>query len=102
MYPDALRAEGIETLLPPEEEREELSRVIFDELGRGVVRAESRAGYLRAVGELERAGAEGLILGCTELPMIIDAEATRLPLFDTLRIHAEAVLRHAIHEGDTP
>lgn len=101
MYPEAFRQQGIEVLVPPEAERDELSRIIYDELARGEVKPESKRVYLRAVGELERRGAEGLILGCTELPMIVTAETTPLPLFDTLRIHAEAALRHAVRESDT-
>ena len=91
----------IEILVPPEAERAELSRIIYEELARGEVKPGSKREYLRVVGELERRGAEGLILGCTELPMIVTAEATPLPLFDTLRIHAEAALRYAVREGES-
>jgi len=83
---------GIETLVPPEAERREVDAVIFDELCRGVFSDSSRA-RLRAVARgLEERGAEGVVLGCTELPLAMDDGDLGVPYFDTTRLHALAAL----------
>lgn len=96
MYPDALGVHGIETVLPEPEDRAELSRIIYEELSGAVLKPESKNEYLRVIGELEEKGAQGVILGCTEIPMLITPQDVPIPLFDTTRIHAEAALQRAI------
>jgi aspartate racemase len=96
MYPDALGAHGIETILPEPEDRAELSRIIYEELSGAVLKPDSKREYLRVIGELEERGARGIILGCTEIPMLIEPQDVPIPLFDTTRIHAEAALQRAI------
>jgi aspartate racemase len=87
---------GIEVLVPPPEERELVHRVIYGELVRGEVRDGSRGELLQAIAGLSRRGAQGVILGCTELPLLIRPEDVELPLFDTARIHALAALEEAL------
>jgi aspartate racemase len=81
---------GIETLVPSSAAvRKELQRIIQDELGRGIFRAESKKYVLQQVEELRQRGAEGIILGCTEFPLIIKPQDVELPLFDTTRLHSQ-------------
>jgi aspartate racemase len=96
MYPNALAAHGIETVLPEPEDRAELSRIIYEELSGAVLKPESKREYLRVIGEMEERGAGGIILGCTEIPLLIEPGDVPIPLFDTTRIHAEAALRMAV------
>jgi aspartate racemase len=70
--------------------------VIYEELCVGVVRAESKAAYLDVVEGLRRRGADGVILGCTEVTMLIGQEDVDLPVFDTTRLHVEAVMDAAL------
>jgi aspartate racemase len=96
MYPETLGAHGIETVLPDPEDRAELSRIIYEELSGAVLKPESKNEYLRVIGELEERGAQGIILGCTEIPMLIEKKDVPIPLFDTTRIHAEAALGRSV------
>lgn len=81
---------GIEALVPEKEERERVHKVIMEELSRGIVRPESRAAYWRVIDALAARGAEGVILGCTEIPLLVRPEPGRILLFDTTAIHARA------------
>ncbi len=83
-------------LAPDAGERDAVHRIIIDELSRGQVREQSRATYLRIIDRLARAGAQGVVLGCTEIPLLVRPEHTTLPLFDTATIHAEAALMRAL------
>ena len=97
-YREALARHGIEVLLPNAEDRAYVNRVIYDELVAGQIRDESRQGYLRVVEELRQRGAEAVILGCTEIPLLVGEADAGLPLFDTTALHAEAALRYALGE----
>jgi aspartate racemase len=90
---------GIEVLVPDEEDRAEVHRIIYEELCRGVVRPDAKAASLDLIEGLRRRGGDGVILGCTELTMLIGPDDLRLPVFDTTRIHAEAAMRFALGEG---
>lgn len=81
---------GVEALVPDEDGRALVHRVIYEELCQGVVRDESRAAYLGVIGRMRQAGADGVILGCTEITLLIGQADTDLPVFDTTAIHAEA------------
>jgi aspartate racemase len=81
---------GIEAMIPDEAEREQIHQIIYDELCRGLVREESRILYRNAIETMRRRGADSVILGCTEITMLIGASDSELPLFDTTAIHAEA------------
>jgi aspartate racemase len=97
-YKEALGRKGISVLVPDFDERRYVNSVIYDELVAGQFRDESRDGYLAVIGRLAQRGAQGVILGCTEIPLLVSESDAKLPLFDTTTIHAEAALRYAIHE----
>lgn len=87
---------GIEVVVPEAAERAEIHRVILEELCHGKVTDQSRRFYQDAIGEMQSQGAEGIILGCTEIPMLIKPEHSALPLFDTTQLHAEAAVELAL------
>jgi aspartate racemase len=90
---------GLEVLVPPEEEQDLVDRIIFDELCRAVFTPESKAAYLGIVDRLRGSGAEGLILGCTEIPLLISQEdRPAIPMFNTTALHVEAAVRMALGE----
>ena len=95
-YRDRLREKfDIEVLIPLRPARELVSRVIFDELCCGELRPESKAAYLEVIEELAAQGAEGVILGCTEIPLLIQQQDTDLPLFNTTALHAAYALEES-------
>jgi len=83
-------------LIPEAADREIVHRVIYDELVLGKIQPASKAEYLRIIAGLAEAGAEGIILGCTEIGLLISQADSRLPLFDTTRIHALAAVEYAL------
>ena len=88
-YKKKLTDAGIEVLIPEQPDIETVNNVIFKELCRGVVSENSKQQYLAIIDKLAAEGAQGVILGCTEIGMMISREDTQLPVFDTTRIHAE-------------
>ena len=96
--PTLREAHGCETLIPNAEDRETVGRVIMDELVAGVVKESSRRAYLDVIERGRAAGADGVILGCTEICMLIGQEHVDLPVFDTTRIHAAAASAYAFGE----
>ena len=95
-YQDALERRGITVLVPDVKDRQYVNTVIYNELVAGQIRDESRAGLLAVIRRLAERGAQGVILGCTEIPMLVTEADTAMPLFDTTAIHAEAALRYAV------
>lgn len=92
---------GIEVFVPEEaQERAEVNRGIVEELTTGTVREETKRMFLRAARELVRQGAEGLILGSTDLGFVIGEEDVSVPVFDTAKLHALGVARWALEEED--
>ena len=87
---------GIEVLVPDESEREVIDRVIFDELCMGKVLDESRERYRDIMHALAACGAQAIVLGCTEISMLVAPEDAPVPLFDTTRIHAERAVEAAL------
>ena len=87
-YKERLIQSGLKVLIPETPQRELINRVIFDELCLGTISPESRAGFLAIIRGLGQKGAEGVILGCTEIGLLIRQEDTDIPLFDTTVIHA--------------
>ena len=79
---------GLEVLIPDREQRQAIDRVIFDELVKGEFLDGSRQEFLEMIRSLAERGAEGIILGCTEIPLLIKQEDSSLPLFNTLELHA--------------
>ena len=95
-YRERLEARGIQVLVPDATQRERVHRVIYDELCRGEVRDESRAAYLEIVASLADSGAQGVILGCTEIGLLIQQSDTPVRLYDTAVIHVEQVVEAAL------
>lgn len=96
-YKGRLRAKyGFEVLIPPEEDRNVINQIIYDELCLGRIEEESKKLFVQIIGGLESKGAEGVILGCTEISLLIKGEDTPLELFDTTAIHAQAAVDFAL------
>ena len=97
-YKDSLRQAGIQVLVPHGGDIELVNRVIYNELCLGLCREESRQEYRRIIGGLAEEGAQAVVLGCTEIGLLIRPEDSPIPVFDTTRIHAEAAARMALEE----
>ncbi len=95
-YRDHLSANGIEAMVPDERDQRIIHDIIVTELVRGHISDESRGSYLKIIRRLTKAGAEGIVLGCTEIPLLIQSEHCSLPVFDTASLHAAAALERAI------
>jgi aspartate racemase len=95
-YRARLESNGLEVLVPAADARAEIQRIIFEELCLGRIERASGEFFRRVIADLEEQGAEGILLGCTELGMIIHPDENALPLFDTTRIHTEALLELAL------
>ncbi|WP_406844113.1 aspartate/glutamate racemase family protein [Flavobacterium soyae] len=92
-YKDKLKSFGINVLVPENQEtRDYVQYVLKEELGRGIINQDSKQKYIKIADELIARGAEGIILGCTEIPMLIDQSNFSVPVFDTTKIHAEAIV----------
>ncbi|WP_323886652.1 aspartate/glutamate racemase family protein [Aeromonas allosaccharophila] len=87
---------GLEVLVPGEAQRERVHRIIYDELCLGDIRDASRAEYLAIIAGLAAAGAEAVILGCTEIALLVGDARAAVPLYDTTAIHAEAAVARAL------
>ena len=87
---------GLEVLVPDDGERADVHRIIYDELVQGRVEPDSREIYRKVIGRLVEWGAEAVILGCTEIMLLVRPEDSAVPLFDTTTIHAEAAVERAI------
>ena len=95
-YRSRLETHGLSVVLPSQEDRKLVNRVIYDELCLGEVRDESRNEYRRVIAAMVDSGVEGIILGCTEIGMLISADDSPVPTFDTTQIHAEAAADYAL------
>ncbi len=93
---DRLAGHGIEVAIPRPEDRDLVHEVIYGELVRGVVRDESRAAYREVIERLVADGAQGVILGCTEIELLVGPAEAAVPLFPTTRIHAQAAVAAAL------
>ena len=89
---------GIDVLVPEQAERDIVHRIIYEELCLGKIRQASRQACLKIIEGLRVRGAEGIVLGCTELPLLIRPGDVQVPLFDTTRLHAEAAVKLALSE----
>lgn len=98
-YTGRLASHGLTVIVPEAEDRAIVHRIIYEELCVGIVRDESRIQYQRIMQGLVERGAEGIVLGCTEIELLINPDASwRVPLYPTSRIHAEAAVKWAIDE----
>lgn len=93
---DRIASHGLDVLVPEPDDQEVVHRVIYEELVRGVVSEQSRAEYLRIIDRLVARGAQGIVLGCTEIEMLIEQHHVARPLFPTTRLHAEAAVEWAL------
>lgn len=94
-FKDILSSFGIETIIPNEEDRNEIHRVIYQELSSGEIHEKSKGNYIKIIDKLIKSGAEGIILGCTEIPLLIQQNDVDVPVFDTTKIHATAAYNFA-------
>jgi aspartate racemase len=101
-YTGRLAAHGLDVLVPEQADRDEVHRVIYEELVVGVVRDTSRQAYREVIRRLVARGAEGVILGCTEIELLVGAEDSPVPVFPTTRLHAELAVDHALGLADMP
>jgi len=95
-YKDGLKSQGIKSIIPSEKDRKYIGKVINEELSIGKLTEESRKGFLEIIERLVAQGAEGIVLGCTEIPLLVRQEDTKIEVFDTAVIHAERALQFAI------
>jgi len=98
-YRDKLeRDHSLKVLIPNEAGREAVHRVIYDELVQGIIREKSRQVYLDVIADLVARGAQGVILGCTEIPLLVRQADVAIPVFDTTAIHAQAAVDWALED----
>lgn len=95
-YTARMAAAGIAAIIPGEADRAIVHRIIYDELVQGVIRDASRAEYRRIIAALVADGAEAIILGCTEIMLLVGDEDSAVPMFDTLALHVEAAIEAAL------
>jgi aspartate racemase len=95
-YKDRLKAYNIQTLIPNEPDRITINETIFKELSMGIVNPISKEKFKQIIEELQRQGAQGIVLGCTELWMLVKPEDCSIPVFDTAQIHAEAAVDYVL------
>lgn len=102
-YRDRFAEHGVDVVVPDQSARETVDRIVFEELTRGEVREESKATYLDVVDDLADAGAEGLVMGCTEIEMLIEqSDRPDLPMFDTTALHVERAVEYSLGERALP
>mgnify|MGYP000903737083 FL=1 len=99
-YKKVLQDNGIEVIVPDDADIEVVNRIIYGELCLGKITAPSKAAYLRIISELSQQGAQGIILGCTEIGLLVKQSDTSVPLFDTTLIHAEKAALDAIAQQE--
>ncbi len=95
-YISNLKKYGLRVLLPEPNEIDYVNNVIFNELAQGLFLESSKSKFLEIINSLKEKGAQGVILGCTEIPLLIKQEDVDIPLFDTLRIHLKAAVEFAL------
>jgi aspartate racemase len=95
-YVERLRQQGLHVLLPDQDDRDTLHRIIFEELCLGQIVDSSRQQYRRIMAKLVEQGAQAIILGCTEITLLVNAADASVPLFDTTALHASAAAEHAL------
>lgn len=95
VYPEKLAARGLEYLRPTEAERDEINRIIMDELVYGDFKPEAVAYFQQVIGRMKDEGSDAVVLGCTEIPLIMNDSNSPLPTLDSTRLLARAALRRA-------
>ena len=102
IYPEKLTARGLEYVRPNIAEREEINRIIMDELVYGVFKPEAVATFQRVIGWMKDEGCDAVVLGCTEIPLIMNDSNSPLPTLDSTRLLARAALRRAVQVAAAP
>jgi aspartate racemase len=102
VYADCLRIHGIDTRIPDAVEREEIDRIIFSELVHGVFTERSRRYFNTVIQAMKGRGCDGVILGCTEIPLLVDPDDCPLPTLDSTRLLARAALKAALDASPLP
>jgi len=97
-YTKRLSTAGINSLIPEKPERLFIHNTIMDELLKEILKPESKKRFLEIINDLEQKGAQGIVLGCTEIPLLIKQEDSQLPIFNTLKIHAKAAVDFALKD----
>ena len=97
-FKDKLAEQGIASIIPGEDEIEMMNTAIYTEMGKGIFLPETKQKFLTIINKLIGQGAEGIILGCTEIPILIKKDDCQVPVFDTTRIHANAAVEFALSE----
>ncbi|GAA4717121.1 aspartate/glutamate racemase family protein [Brevibacillus fulvus] len=95
-YKARLEASGLKVIVPQQADRELVNKIIYEELCLGKIVPSSRVAYKQVIQRLVESGAEGIVLGCTEIGLLINAEDSEVPLFDTTRIHAAEAVKLAL------
>jgi aspartate racemase len=96
VYPEKLKEQGLAWLVPETGEQERINHVIFDELVRGIFADSARQDFQRIIGRMMGQGCDAVVLGCTEIPLLIDDNSSPLPTLDSTRILARAALQRAL------
>jgi aspartate racemase len=96
VYPEKLQGRGLEYLRPVAEERSEINRIIFEELVNGVFKAEAVAYFQNVIGKMKQKGCDAVVLGCTEIPLIMNDGNSPLPTLDSTRLLARAALEYSL------
>lgn len=96
-YKSKLHEHGIESTVPERHEiRDYIQQTIKEELGRGIIKQETKQAYISIMNQLVKDGAGGIILGCTEIPLLINQHDVSVPVFDTTKIHSQAAVEFAL------
>ena len=102
VYPDTLARCGLACQIPEEPDRDRIDTIIFEELVNGVFTQESRAYFNTVIQKMKTQGCDAVILGCTEIPLLVDPNDCPMPTLDSTRLLARAALRQALEEEDQP
>ena len=97
-YKDKLSEQGIATIIPCEEDINYINNAIYSEMSKSLFLPATKARFISIINDLIQQGAEGIILGCTEIPLLIKQEDCPVPVFDTTDIHARAAVEFALHD----
>jgi aspartate racemase len=95
-YTKKLSAKGIQTIIPGEEDIAYINNAIYSEMGKGLFLPDTKARFIQIINKLQRSGVEAVILGCTEIPILIRQEDVDLPVFDTTAIHVDAAVNYVL------
>jgi aspartate racemase len=100
VYPEKLRSRGIEFVRPDPDEREAIDRIIMDELVRGIFRPESVAYFQKVMKRMKGEGCDAVVLGCTEIPLLMNDTNSPLPTLDSTRLLAQMALQRAVRPSN--